>query len=103
MPAAAAKAVAKPENLAPLTFFIRGEKVLLDSDLADPYGVEARALNQAVARNRDQFPKDFMFQLSAAEYEAMRSRLVTAPKMTGRNSSQTVMSSRKHRGGGYRP
>jgi len=51
----------KPENLAPLIFLVRGEKVLLDADLAALYGVEARALNQAVARNRDRFPDDFMF------------------------------------------
>ena len=50
-------------------FFIRGEKVMLDSDLAALYGVEARALNQAVARNRKRFPADFMFQLSAKKYD----------------------------------
>ena len=42
---------------------------MLDSDLAALYGVEARALNQAVARNRKRFPSDFMFQLSAKEYD----------------------------------
>lgn len=93
----------KPENLAPLIFLVRGEKVLLDADLAALYGVEARALNQAVARNRDRFPDDFMFQLSAEEYEGILSRLVSASKTTARNSSQTVMSSRKHRGRSYRP
>ena len=93
----------KPENLAPLIFLVRGEKVLLDADLAALYGVEARALNQAVARNRDRFPDDFMFQLSAEEYEGIRSRFVTASETTARNSSQTVMSSREHRGRSYRP
>jgi len=93
----------KPENVAPLVRAIRGEKVLLDADLAALYGVQARALNQAVARNRQRFPEDFMFQLSAEEFEAIRSRSVTASKGTNRNSSQTVMSSRKHRGKSYRP
>ncbi len=93
----------KPENLAPLIFLVRGEKVLLDSDLAGLYGVEARALNQSVARNRARFPADFMFQLSAEEYEVIRSRFVTASKGAGRNSSQIVTSSRKHRGLRYRP
>ena len=93
----------KPENVAPLVRLIRGEKVLLDSDLAGLYQVEARALNQAVARNRDRFPDDFMFQLSAKEYEAIRSRFVTASKTSDRNSSQTVMSSQKHRGRSYLP
>jgi hypothetical protein len=48
--------VLKPENVAQLVFFIRGEKVLLDADLAMLYGVEPRVLNQAVARNRKTFP-----------------------------------------------
>ena len=94
----------KPENLAPLILSVRGEKVLLDADLADLYGVEARALNQAVARNRDRFPDDFMFQLSAGEYEGLQTRFMSATKVVNRvNSSQTVMSSRKHRGKTYRP
>ena len=68
----------RPENLAPLIFLVRGERVLLDADLAALYGVEVRALNQAVARNRDRFPDDFMFQLNIEEYEGMRSQFVTA-------------------------
>jgi ORF6N domain len=93
----------RPENVAPLVRLIRGEKVLLDSDLAALYGVEARALNQAVARNRGRFPADFMFRLSSDEYQAIRSQSVTASKGRKLNSSQTVMSSRKHRGQKYRP
>jgi hypothetical protein len=81
----------RPETLASLIYLIRGEKVLLDADLALLYGVEARVLNQAVSRNRTRFPDDFVFQLSGEEYEAIR------------NSSQSVMSSRKHRGRAYRP
>ena len=94
--------ILKPENLARFVFFIRGEKVMLDSDLARLYGVEARALNQAVARNRKRFPADFMFQLTDKEYERIRSQFVTR---SGRaeHSSQTVMSTRKHRGHRYRP
>ena len=94
--------VLKPENIAQLVFFIRGEKVMLDADLAMLYGVEARSLNQAVARNRKRFPDDFMFQLSVKEYGSIRSQFVTAPARK-RNSSQTVMSSRKHRGRTYLP
>ena len=66
----------KPENVARLVFFVRGEKVLLDADLAMLYRVEARALNQAVARNRKRFPADFMFRLSAKEYKSLRSQIV---------------------------
>ena len=64
--------IPKPENLASLVLFLRGDKVLLDTDLASLYGVETKALNQAVARNRDRFPDDFMFWLSPEEAEAVR-------------------------------
>ena len=95
--------ILKPENLARFVFFIRSEKVMLDSDLARLYGVEARALNQAVARNRKRFPADFMFQLTDKEYERIRSQFVTTSGRAALHSSQTVMSSRKHRGRHYRP
>ena len=89
------------EAIAPLVQIVRGERVLLDSDLAALYGVEARALNQAVARNRKRFPDDFMFRLTAPEYEAIRAHFVASGPH--RNSSQNVMSSRKHRGVVYAP
>src|SRR2546426_11818897 len=85
--------ILKPENVAQLVFFIRGEKVMLDADLAMLYSVEARSLNQAVARNRKRFPDDFMFQLSAEEHENIRSQIVTASGGKGLDSSQTVMRS----------
>jgi len=55
---------------------IRSHKVMLDSDLAWLYGVETRSLNQAVRRNQDRFPVDFMFQLTTDEAEAVRSQFV---------------------------
>ena len=70
----------QPENLAKLVLLIRGEKVLLDSDLARLYEVATKALNQAVKRNLDRFPEDFMFQLTPEECEAMRSQTVTASR-----------------------
>jgi len=88
--------ILKPENLARFVFFIRSEKVMLDSDLATLYGVEARALNQAVARNRRRFPGDFMFQLSSREYESLRSQTVISKlRDSSADSSQSVMSSRR--------
>lgn len=57
---------------------IRGEKVLLDSDLAELYGVETKVLVQAVKRNGGRFPGDFMFQLDAVEWAALRSQFVTS-------------------------
>jgi hypothetical protein len=95
--------IPKPESLAKLVFLVRGERVMLDTDLAALYAVEARALNQAVARNRERFPEDFMFQLSVEEWAALRSQIVTTAQSGTANSSQTVMSSRKHRGLAYRP
>lgn len=59
-------------------YFIRGQKVMLDRDLAELYGVETRTLNQAVRRNKDRFPKDFMFQLTQAEFENLISQFVTS-------------------------
>jgi len=57
---------------------IRGEKVMLDSDLAELYGVETKALNQAVKRNSNRFPEDFMFQLTEDEvFKLNRSQIVT--------------------------
>jgi len=56
---------------------IRGQAVILDSDLAKLYGVTTRQLNQQAKRNRKRFPEDFMFQLSMAEYRRLRSQNVT--------------------------
>ena len=57
---------------------IRGARVMLDFDLAQMYGVETKALNQAVKRNIERFPEDFMFQLTKGEWEILRSQIVTA-------------------------
>lgn len=98
------KEIIPTEQIALRIRHFRGEKVLLDFDLAALYGVETRALNQAVRRNADRFPADFMFQLSSEETETL-SQLVT-PSVAGHdvsNSSQIVMSSGKYRGKRYRP
>lgn len=63
--------------------FIRGQRVMLDSDLAELYGVTVKRLNEQVKRNRDRFPDDFMFQLTAAEHEALRSQNATSNKGRG--------------------
>jgi len=64
---------------------IRGHKVMLDSDLAELYGVEVKVLNQSVKRNIDRFPEDFMFQLTAEEDESLRSQFVTLKNGRGRH------------------
>jgi len=63
--------ILKPENVAQLVFFIRGEKVMLDADLARLYGVTTGNLNKAVKRNQGRFPGDFMFQLTDKETERL--------------------------------
>ena len=62
---------------------IRGQKVMLDKDLAELYGVKTKILNQAVKRNRKRFPGDFMFQLSFHEVRDLRSQIVTSNEGRG--------------------
>lgn len=57
---------------------VRGQKVMLDSDLAELYGVENKPLNEQVKRNIERFPNDFMFQLSADEYKSLKSQFATS-------------------------
>ena len=85
------------ERIERVILLIRGQKVMLDRDLASLYGVEPGALNRAVKRNRDRFPADFMFQLTAAEWESSRSQSVTASSKTNMRS-QIVTASRRNIG-----
>jgi hypothetical protein len=95
-----------PQELAQLVFFVRGEKVMFDADLAKLYGVETRALLQAVKRNRARFPEDFAFQLKADELTRLRSQFVTSKKSAGDSSalrSQIVISNRGRGGRRHLP
>lgn len=84
-------------------YFIREQKVMLDFDLAALYEVETKAFNQAVKRNGERFPADFMFRLSAKEWQTMRSQIVTSStqvidlKDTATMRSQIVTASQKKR------
>jgi hypothetical protein len=89
--------ILKPENVAQLVFFIRGEKVMLDADLAKLYGVTTKALNQAMRRNRARFPEDFAFRLSGEEFDNLRSQIVTTSKDRSVIWSQIVTTSQKYR------
>lgn len=82
----AAKALAPvpAEHIAHSILILRGQKVLLDSELAALYGVPTKALNQAVKRNSERFPEDFLFRMTSLETEAL-------------NRSQIVTGSQKHR------
>ena len=68
-------------------YVIRGQRVMLDFDLAAMYGVETRALNQAVKRNIERFPEDFMFQLTDMEWDAISSQFVMTSKKKRPKSS----------------
>jgi hypothetical protein len=63
-------------------YMIRDQKVMLDSDLAELYGIETKRMNEQVRRNLDRFPKDFMFQLNQEESDFLRSQFATSK--TGR-------------------
>ena len=75
------------QKIAPLIHEIRGERVILDSDLSAIYGVDTRSLMQAVKRNIERFPSDFAFQLSTAEYDSLRSQIVISKGRGGRRYS----------------
>jgi hypothetical protein len=66
------------DRIARRIFLLRGQKVMLSSDLANLYNVEPRALVQAVKRNLDRFPADFMFQLNDEEFLSLKSQIVTS-------------------------
>ena len=92
---------------------LRGQKVILDADLAEIYRVPTFRFNEAFKRNRERFPDDFAFQLTAEEFAALRaqnsSQIAMSSPQPAENEavapkwSQIVTSSRKHRGAAYRP
>ena len=73
---------------------IRGHAVILDSDLAALYGVPVKRLNEQVRRNKERFPEHFMFQLTDAEWQSLRSQIATAS--TGRIRSQFATASKRN-------
>ena len=77
-------------------YLIRGQKVMLDSDLADLYQVPTRVLNQSVRRNRDRFPADFMLELTDEEAAALRSQFVILEKGRGRYSKYAPYAFTEH-------
>ena len=80
-----------PEAIAPMVHWIRHEKIMLDSDLAELYGVEARVLNQAVKRNIGRFPPDFIFQVTDDEMDALKAQIVTSKDAEACLKSQSVI------------
>jgi hypothetical protein len=81
-------AMAPAEQMDAKIHLIRGQRVMLDSDLAAIYGVSTKQLNQQLRRNRVRFPSDFAFQLNADEFGALRSQIVTSNGRGGRAALQ---------------
>jgi len=78
------KSIVPVERIDRSILLIRGRQVMLDADLAKLYEVETKVLNQAVKRNIERFPNDFMFQLSEEEFDFLRSQSVTSSQWGGR-------------------
>jgi len=76
------KKIGSSDEIVSQIYFIRGRKVMLDSDLASIYGVTTARLNQQVGRNKDRFPSDFMFELSLDEYRNLMLQIATSSSKT---------------------
>jgi hypothetical protein len=73
----------KPDGIQSMIYLVRGQKVMLDADLAQLYGVKTKVLNQAIRRNMARFPEDFMFELTEDEASSLRSQIVTSSSSYG--------------------
>jgi hypothetical protein len=78
----------KKAEIAALIYLLRGKRVMLDSDLAELYGVETKNINQAVKRNPERFPEDFYFPLDNQELEILKSQVVISSSWGGRRRSK---------------
>jgi hypothetical protein len=96
------RSLVSEQQIANAVLTVRGERVLLDVDLAALYGVSTKTLNQAVRRNLSRFPPDFMFQLTNEEFENWRSQIVISNDAAS-NRSRIVTGSQKHRDPRYAP
>lgn len=73
----------RPDDIHQRILIVRGFRVMLDADLAELYDIPTKVFNQAIQRNMDRFPEDFMFQLTETEFAGLRSQLVTSKKGRG--------------------
>jgi hypothetical protein len=84
--------IIKLENIESLILEIRGQKIILDSDVAKIYGVETKRINEAVKNNPDKFPDEYIFELSKKEWEALKSKFSTL-KHSGRGQHSKYLPS----------
>ena len=85
------KAVISAEGIEPLIFLIRGQKVVLDADLANLYGVSTKRMKEQVRRNMNRFPPDFMFTLTKQEVTILRSQFATSSSSWGGSRYQSMV------------
>src|SRR4249919_1726570 len=95
-------------GIADAIHLVRGQKVMLDRDLAALYGVSTKAVNQAVSRNRERFPDDFVFQLTREEVRNLRSQSVTSSSHLSKDQPATstrsqIATGSEHGGTRYQP
>jgi len=91
-----ANPVVPSERIDKQIFLLRGHKVMLDSDLAALYGVETRALNQSVRRNKERFPEDFMFRLSREEVKRISQSVISSSPYGRLKFSKSVTAFTEH-------
>ena len=84
------------ETISDKIYFIRNQKVMLDSDLALLYGVETKRLKEQVKRNISRFPEDFMFELTEFEYNSLRSQIATLKKSRGQHQKYLPFAFTEH-------
>jgi hypothetical protein len=84
------------ETISNKIYFIRNQKVMIDSDLAKLYGVETKRLNERVKRNESRFPLDFMFQLTEIEFNSLRSQIATLKKGRGEHQKYLPFAFTEH-------
>jgi hypothetical protein len=89
----------REENISTLIYYLRGEKVMLDSDLAELYGIETKHLKEAVRRNIKRFPDDFMFELTKTEFSLLRNQI----ESSGTKSLRSQFATSKRGGTRYLP
>ena len=89
--------VSAPEHIARDILVLRGQRVIVDSDLAALYGVTTKRFNEQVRRNRERFPEDFMFQLTAEEAAALRSQFATLKTGRGQHRKYLPYAFTEHR------
>jgi hypothetical protein len=88
--------ITPPQRVQSYIYRIRGQQIMLDSDLAELYGVSVGRLNEAVSRNRKRFPVDFQFRLSAVEWELLRSQMATSNLISQIAISSSGWGGRRH-------